>query len=425
MSQDIAIRVENLSKRYRIGLKEQMHDTFMGAVTDFLRQPIENFRRLHRLTKFDGDDGEDIIWALKDVSFEVKRGEVVGIIGRNGAGKSTLLKILARITEPTSGRAIVNGRIGSLLEVGTGMHQELTGRENVYLSGTILGMRKAEIDRKFDEIVAFADIGKFIDTPIKRYSSGMKVRLGFAIAAHLEPEILLVDEVLAVGDAAFQKKCLGKMGDVAREGRTVLFVSHNMGAIQNLCPRSILLVQGCIHRDGQTQEVVEEYLNSISNRSTLSLTEREDRRGEGRIRFTKIEFLDENYRSIEYAVSGRRLIIRLHYKANTETEFRNCRVSVSVRSYGNTYFLASTELVRNDELILKGQGHLDCIIDRLPLSKGEYFLDPFLESNRIIQDWVEAAARLSVLDGDFYGTGRNYPPGWEGKTVLVKHRWEW
>lgn len=260
---DIAISVENLSKRYRIGLKEQQHETLAGALADAMKTPFRNFRRLRSLTKFrDDQEEEDTIWALKDVSFEIKRGEVVGIIGRNGAGKSTLLKILAGITEPTSGRAIIRGRVGSLLEVGTGMHPELTGRENIYLAGTILGMKKAEIDRKFDEIVEFAEIGKFLDTPIKRYSSGMKVRLGFAIAAHLEPEILLVDEVLAVGDAAFQKKCLGKMGDVAKKGRTVLFVSHNMGAILELTKRSIGLYQGSIFADGETSAVVAKYQHS-------------------------------------------------------------------------------------------------------------------------------------------------------------------
>ena len=243
-----------------------MHDTLFSAVKDFIRQPLKNFHNLRKLTALKDMNSDDVIWALKDVSFEVKRGEVVGIIGRNGAGKSTLLKILARITEPTSGRAIVNGRMGSLLEVGTGMHPELTGRENIYLSGTILGMRKTEIDRKFDEIVEFAEIGKFIDTPIKRYSSGMKVRLGFAIAAHLEPEILLVDEVLAVGDAVFQKKCLGKMGDVAREGRTVLFVSHNMGAISNLCRSCICLDNGQIVDFGVSEKIVKGYINRISYR---------------------------------------------------------------------------------------------------------------------------------------------------------------
>jgi len=260
---DVAITVENLSKRYRIGLKEQQHETLAGAIADMIQAPIQNFRRLRSLTKFCDGEEEDVIWALKDVSFEIKRGEVVGIIGRNGAGKSTLLKILAGITEPTSGRAIIRGRVGSLLEVGTGMHPELTGRENIYLSGTILGMRKAEIDKKFDEIVEFAEIGKFLDTPIKRYSSGMKVRLGFAIAAHLEPEILLVDEVLAVGDAAFQKKCLGKMGDVAGEGRTVLFVSHNMGAVNQLCQWCIVLDRGRVNFSGGCSEAVSHYLRAV------------------------------------------------------------------------------------------------------------------------------------------------------------------
>ncbi|NOZ71578.1 MAG: ABC transporter ATP-binding protein [Chloroflexi bacterium] len=267
---DIAIRVENLSKRYHIGQLHQRHDTLRDALVDALT----GWRDRRRKT----EDGiprprssvpgpSNAIWALKDVSFEVKRGEVVGIIGRNGAGKSTLLKILSRITEPTSGQAIIHGRVGSLLEVGTGFHPELTGRENIYLNGAILGMRKREIDKKFDEIVAFAEIEKFIDTPVKRYSSGMYVRLAFAVAAHLEPEILLVDEVLAVGDAAFQKKCLGKMGDVAREGRTVLFVSHNMGAIQRLCSHSVWLDQGEIAALNDSAEVIAEYLNCTKSRS--------------------------------------------------------------------------------------------------------------------------------------------------------------
>jgi lipopolysaccharide transport system ATP-binding protein len=261
---DIAIRVENLSKRYRIGLREEMPDTLIGAMTNWLKSPMTNFWQLRKLSHFsdNGHDPEDVIWALKDVSFEVKQGEVVGIIGRNGAGKSTLLKILSRITEPTSGRAIINGRVSSLLEVGTGFHPELTGRENIYLNGTVLGMSKPEIDHKFDEIVDFSGVEKFIDTPVKRYSSGMQVRLAFAVAAHLEPEILLVDEVLAVGDAEFQKKCLGKMERVAKEGRTVFFVSHAMPTIIRLCPRAILLNEGKIAEDGSTPHVVGTYIQS-------------------------------------------------------------------------------------------------------------------------------------------------------------------
>ncbi len=254
---DIAIKVENISKRYRIGLKEELHDTFFGALASWVKYPLSNFRRVQKLSKFSGDgESEDIIWALRDVSFEVKHGEVLGIIGKNGAGKSTLLKILCRITEPTSGNASIHGRVASLLEVGTGFHQELTGRENVFLNGAILGMTKIEIERKFDEIVDFSGVEKFIDTPVKRYSSGMRVRLAFAVAAHLEPEILLIDEVLAVGDVEFQKKCLGKMKDVAGEGRTVLFVSHNMAAINNLCKRGIVLSDGKIIYSGKTQDAI-------------------------------------------------------------------------------------------------------------------------------------------------------------------------
>ena len=251
-----AIQVENLSKLYHIGRTQQRHDTLRDALVAGLQAPWQRLRR----TRHAGQPDEDALWALKDVSFEVQPGEVVGIIGRNGAGKSTLLKILSRITEPTSGRAVINGRVGSLLEVGTGFHPELTGRENIYLNGAILGMRRKEIERRFDEIVAFAEIEKFLDTPVKRYSSGMYVRLAFAVAAHLEPEILLVDEVLAVGDAAFQKKCLGKMNDVARHGRTILFVSHNMGAIAELCPKSLLLRSGKVSLAGSSGMVIRNYL---------------------------------------------------------------------------------------------------------------------------------------------------------------------
>jgi len=259
---ETAIKVEHLSKRYRIGTQDEVHDTFAGALSAFVRSPIKNLRRLRGLSRLEAGEADDIIWALKDVSFEVQRGEVLGIIGRNGAGKSTLLKILSRITEPSSGRAVINGRVSSLLEVGTGFHPELTGRENVYLNGTILGMRKAEIDRKFDEIVDFSGVEKFIDTPVKFYSSGMRVRLAFSVAAHLEPEILLIDEVLAVGDASFQKKCLGKMGDVALGGRTVLFVSHNMAAMRSLCERVILLLDGKIDFIGSAESAINTYLHT-------------------------------------------------------------------------------------------------------------------------------------------------------------------
>src|SRR5437870_6041767 len=252
---NVVIRVENLSKQYKIGAAKHRHDT----LRDHLAESFKSlFGRDGRRSSVSGP--EDIIWALKEVSFEVKHGEAMGFVGHNGAGKSTLLKILSRITEPTAGFADIRGRVSSLLEVGTGFHAELTGRENIYLNGVILGMKKAEINRKFDEIVSFAEIEKFIDTPVKRYSSGMYVRLAFAVAAHLETEILLVDEVLAVGDVEFQKKCLNKMQDVGHQGCTVLFVSHNMSAVTRLCPRAILLDGGRIIQDGPSHQVVSTYL---------------------------------------------------------------------------------------------------------------------------------------------------------------------
>lgn len=269
---DIAVKVEDLSKVYRIGLKEKVHDSLAATVIDFLRSPLENYRKYRSLYRFDdvaiGESTTDrmapadIIWALRDVSFEIRHGEVVGFIGRNGAGKSTLLKILSRITPPTRGQAEIRGRVSSLLEVGTGFHRELTGRENVYLNGTVLGMTKKEVDRKFDEIVDFSGIERFIDTPLKRYSSGMAVRLAFAVAAHLEPEILIIDEVLAVGDVAFQQKCISKMQDVGKQGRTILFVSHNISAVKTLCNRAILFNEGRLVMDGSVPDVVSAYLGS-------------------------------------------------------------------------------------------------------------------------------------------------------------------
>ncbi len=265
-NRNMAIKVEDVSKLYRIGAKEQANENFISAVASFVKAPLRNLRRYRSLYDFSdverGEDNNEVLWALRGVSFDVAQGEVLGIIGTNGAGKSTLLKILARITPPTKGRIQIHGRVGSLLEVGTGFHQELTGRENIYLNGTILGMRKREVDRKFDQIVDFSGMEKFLDTPVKRYSSGMRVRLAFAVAAHLEPEILIIDEVLAVGDAAFQRKCMNKMQDVGQHGRTVLFVSHNMSAVTRLCERVVLLNEGRILKDGAAHEVVNAYLSA-------------------------------------------------------------------------------------------------------------------------------------------------------------------
>jgi lipopolysaccharide transport system ATP-binding protein len=266
---NLAVEADNLSKRYRIGLREQRHENFFTAMIDFVKSPLRNYRNYRSLYDFRDvspesidEESSDVIWPLKHVSFSVGEGEVVGVIGRNGAGKSTLLKVLSKITPPTVGEVRLRGRVSSLLEVGTGFHNELTGRENIYLNGTILGMRNREVDRKFDQIVEFSGVEKFLDTPVKRYSSGMRVRLAFAVSAHLEPEILIIDEVLAVGDAEFQRKCLDKMQDVGQEGRTVLFVSHNMRAIARLCERVMLLENGRIAKDGPAHDVVSHYVSS-------------------------------------------------------------------------------------------------------------------------------------------------------------------
>ncbi len=273
MERDIAIKVERMSKMYRLGVREQARDSLGAAMFDFLKSPLKNYRKYRALYDFrdidpkalvgESDDlPENILWAVRDISFEIPAGQVVGIIGRNGAGKSTLLKILSRITSPSLGRAEIRGRVSSLLEVGTGFHQELTGRENVYLNGTILGMRKKEVDSVFDQIVDFSGVERFLDTPVKRYSSGMKVRLAFAVAAHLKPEILIVDEVLSVGDAEFQRKCIGKMESIGKEGRTILFVSHNMSAVTRMCNRVLLLKDGGVAMDGTAHDVVSSYLQS-------------------------------------------------------------------------------------------------------------------------------------------------------------------
>ncbi len=293
---DIAIRVEGIGKKYRIG-KIEKYKTLRDSIASAIGAPFQRARKM-----FQGEWGgeaepDQAFWALEDISFEVKQGEVIGVIGGNGAGKSTLLKILSRIAEPTVGFADIHGRVGSLLEVGTGFHPELTGRENTYLNGAILGMKQADIEKKFDEIVAFSEVERFIDTPVKHYSSGMYLRLAFSVAAHLEPEILLIDEVLAVGDAGFQKKCLGKMGSVAKEGRTVLFVSHNLGAITQLCGRAVQLEKGRLKRVGPSMEVVNMYLSSLGGTEVKSSWSSESSQSnDSDVRFTSARLLSNEGR---------------------------------------------------------------------------------------------------------------------------------
>jgi lipopolysaccharide transport system ATP-binding protein len=288
------IRVEGLSKRYRLGLKEKQAKTLAEQVVNVIKTPWENLRRLREMNRF-GIEDDSVFWALKDVSFEVKEGEVLGIIGKNGAGKSTLLKILSQITEPTSGRIEIRGRVASLLEVGTGFHPELSGRENIYMNGTILGMTQREIDSKLDEIIDFSGVEKFIDTPVKFYSSGMKVRLGFSVAAHLDPEILIIDEVLAVGDFEFQKKCLGKMEEVSiGQGRTVLFVSHNLDAVKQLCQKSILLSKGLITSIGDTSDVITSYIREEIKLESQVFYNDEKSPGDDFVRLLRYEVIDRN-----------------------------------------------------------------------------------------------------------------------------------
>jgi lipopolysaccharide transport system ATP-binding protein len=409
---DIAIKVKGLSKRYRIGVEEEQHDTLFGALASWVKSPAENYRRVKRLSSFGKNEADDIIWALKDVSFEVERGEVVGVIGRNGAGKSTLLKILSHITEPTSGYAKIRGRVSSLLEVGTGFHDELTGRENVYLNGTILGMSKAEVDRKFDEIVAFSGVEKFIDTPVKRYSSGMKVRLAFAVAAHLEPEILLIDEVLAVGDVEFQKKCLGKMREVTREGRTVLFVSHDMGAIQNLCPRTILLGDGSIEIDDATEAVLGRYLTTSDEKSRLLLSKREDRSGTGRVQAE--EYWWETSEGITDAVrvgTPATLVISLRNLTDAKIEGIGVDIGIDSKMGVRISHLSTATLAKTITLDPGEKREVHFEIKSIPFHPGRYRFTAMVHAHGEVEDWIQEAGSLNVEKGDFYGTGKLPPDG--------------
>ncbi len=417
------IRVENLSKRYYIGRQEK-YKTLRESLLQAAASPFRRTRSLlsGQASGAAGLDRE--IWALKDISFDVQQGEVVGVIGRNGAGKSTLLKTLSQITEPSTGRIRIRGRVGSLLEVGTGFHPELTGRENIYLNGAILGMKKSEINRKFDEIVAFAETEEFLDTPVKHYSSGMHVRLAFAVAAHLEPEILLVDEVLAVGDVSFQKKCLGKMDDVARTGRTVLFVSHQMAAISALCTRAFLLEGGRLVYRGEVQEVISRYLESANQVVQVPLDQRTDRQGDGRVRFTGIGLQNGGGAAAEMAVSGKPLTILLEYATSDGREARNVDMDVAFYgSVGQLLFFCKTQLARGKFEVIPPRGVVACRIPRFPLPPGRYRYKLWCQVNRIAADKIEDAGVLTVEAGDFYGTG-NLPTKNPEGIVMVEHQWE-
>ncbi|MBI3463907.1 MAG: ABC transporter ATP-binding protein [Planctomycetes bacterium] len=365
----------------------------------------------------------DTICALQDVSFDVQPGEVVGIIGRNGAGKSTLLKILSRITEPSSGRVELHGRVGSLLEVGTGFHQELSGRENIFLNGAILGMSRREIQRRFDEIVAFAEIDRLLDTPVKRYSSGMYVRLAFAVAAHLNPEILLVDEVLAVGDIAFQKKCLGKMNEASRSGRTVLFVSHNMATVSNLCERVMVLKQGRIEFAGDAQEGIGLYVreNVNSPSAVVDLSSHPNRRSHGKPILQQIVVRDRDGHPTEQIPCGDPLEIELLVDPGQGPKFLHFSIQFE-DAVGTILFTASTQLSAREWPVLGGRSVVKCSLDRVPLAPGEYCLSVHASSSQSPRlDWVPHAVRLFVHEADVYGTGRR-PTGRQGYFVVLS-RW--
>jgi lipopolysaccharide transport system ATP-binding protein len=420
---DIVIKAENLGKKYVIG-----HQAEKGRYVTLRDVMAQNARTLWNKTKdlvkgraiIQGDTTEEV-WALKDVSLEIGRGEAVGIIGRNGAGKSTLLKILSRITEPSTGRVTIKGRVASLLEVGTGFHPELTGRENIYINGAILGMPRAEIKRKFDEIVAFAEVEKFLDTPVKRFSSGMYVRLAFAVAAHLEPEILLVDEVLAVGDAAFQKKCLGKMGDVAKQGRTVLFVSHNMAAVDNLCRRAVVLAQGLIRFAGTQTAAISEYQRSFSA-NQAPLRHRTDRKGAGEVRVVGIEFRDVEGHTIESVACGQDFDIVFHFESSSG--FRSGRVIASFvvkTQWDVPVFLHHNRMTGDEFGELPRKGAFVCRIQKLPLTPSTYRIGYSIMIGSDCLDSLSDAAELNVIAGDFFGSGE-VPPSSHG-FCLVEGRW--
>jgi homopolymeric O-antigen transport system ATP-binding protein len=411
VASDVAVTAQGVGKRYELGQLHAGYNLLSEAIAD-------RFRRGSRRER--GPRREEF-WALRDIGFEVGRGETFGIVGHNGAGKSTLLKILSRVTPPTTGEIVLRGRVGALLEVGTGFHGELTGRENVYLNGAILGMHRAEIARKFDEIVEFAEVQQFIDTPVKRYSSGMYLRLAFSVAAHLEPEILIVDEVLSVGDLAFQEKCVNRMESVAGEGRTVLFVSHNLSAVQKLCPRSLLLSRGEAVELGPTSDVIDTYVHQVRRDMSSDLAVRRDREGSGRLRFTEIWFESEG-RRVDAPQTGRDCDIVVAYETADGKAIREPSFAVSIYTFLGVVLLHLDTQTSGTRLTeAPPQGEVRCHLPRCPLPAGQYSLNVFANRSGEILDWVQRAAELTVTEGDFFRSGQTQPTSHQ--SVLVDHTW--
>jgi lipopolysaccharide transport system ATP-binding protein len=406
------IQVEGLGKAYRLGVADPTHTNFRETLTDILRTPLKRMR----MKSEDWSSETDTHWALRDVNFHVNRGEVLGVIGRNGAGKSTLLKVLSRITEPTEGQARLRGRVSSLLEVGTGFHPELSGRENIYLNGAILGMPRTEIRRKFDEIVAFSEISRFLDTPVKRYSSGMYVRLAFAVAAHLEPEVLIVDEVLAVGDAAFQKKCLGKMGDVVREGRTVLFVSHNMEAIATLCTHVLLMNRGRASERLTPDEGVKQYLAQANADSDLPLRDRPRKQNRERPSiFTNLTIqTDGGHRNV-VECGGR---VTFEIEAEHFEDVRSSTVGIALHNErGQRIVFFHTDTNASIRFDGAARGRFTCTVPSLPLIPNSYYVELVMADERGIIEQIERVERLDVVHADVLATGK-LPKRHQGYFVL-------
>jgi lipopolysaccharide transport system ATP-binding protein len=401
-----AIEVQGISKQFQLGTRADGYRTLRESISGGLRRAWRGARGRR-------EKAGDLFWALKDVSFTIRPGEVVGIIGRNGSGKSTLLKILSRVYEPTNGRAVIRGRLASLLEVGTGFHPELTGRENIYLNGSILGMSRQEIAREFDGIVAFSEIEEFLDTPVKRYSSGMYVRLAFAVAAHLEPEILLVDEVLAVGDLAFQRKCLGKMGEVARQGRTVFFVSHSMPAVEALCTRGLWLKNGVLHADAPARECVAAYVSQAmgdADGARADLTAHPNRRADCRPVIRAIRTLDGDSREATLFPMGEALQAELTIAS--EVPLRDFQVGVGIDdAYGKRLITFTTSIQPSAAIPHTARAGVVTIrADALPLTPGRYFLSPAVASQRGLDDFVEQAIPFEVVPKDVFGSGKTPNP---------------
>lgn len=397
------LEIKGISKKYHIHSNIRPYLSLRESAFSFLKPSSK----------------KEEFWALQNVNFDVMQGDTIGIVGKNGAGKSTLLKILSKITPPTKGKITCRGRIASLLEVGTGFHPELSGKENIFLNGSILGMKRSEIQKQFDAIVDFSGVGKFIDTPLKHYSSGMQLRLAFSVAAFLEPEILIIDEVLAVGDAEFQKKCLGKMQDVSKSGRTILFVSHNIQAVQALCQKCVFLENGQVNSVGSTELILNNYFATFRDRVMSRFITRAQRPGNGMIRFTNYDVLNLKEDSVAEVMSGQSFILRLFFENNLSNSPNKVNISIGVDDYLGTRiaYLSNDVVGQKIDLQATSKNYFDVQINNVPLKRGSYSIIVFLTINEELADWVQSDILVDIETGDFYNTGK-LPPEEQGALYL-------